>query len=54
MINHPDWNQYKHIYPALKEAKMKVQEVQEVQEVLKPGGGGSNSTNIGKIPKGRI
>ena len=42
MINHHDWNQYKHILPAIKEAKLKV------QEVLKPGGGGLNSTNIGK------
>ena len=43
MIDHPDWNQYQHLLPALKEAKRKV------QEALKPGGGGPNSSNIGRI-----
>ena len=45
MICHEDWNQYKHVLPSVKEAKRKV------QEVLKPGGGGLNSTNIGRINK---
>ena len=44
MIDHHDWNQYKHVQPALKEAKIRV------QQVLKPGGGGLNSTNVGELP----
>ena len=43
MIEHEDWNQYKHVVEQLKLAKRKV------QEVLKPGGGGPTSTNIGEI-----
>ena len=42
MVDHPDWNQYKHVLPSLKEAKRKV------QAALKPGGGGPSSSNIGK------
>lgn len=43
MISHYDWNQYKNVLPSVKEAKRKV------QGALKPGGGGPNSTNIGKL-----
>ena len=43
MIEHEDWNQYKHVLEQLNLAKRKV------QEVLKPGGGGPTSTNIGEI-----
>ena len=42
MVDHMDWNQYKHVMPSLKAAKCRV------QAVLKPGGGGEGSSNIGK------
>ena len=42
MVDHPDWFQYKYILPRLKKAK------KAVQKALKPGGGGTNSSRIGK------
>ena len=42
MIDHQDWFQWKSILPEVKRAK------KTIQQVLKPGGGGVNSTNIGK------
>ena len=41
MVDHLDWNQYKHVMPSLKAAKCRV------QAALKPGGGGDGSSNIG-------
>ena len=43
MVDHKDWNQYQHVLPSLKKAKRKV------QATLKPGGGGSGTTNVGQL-----
>ena len=43
MIDHPDWFQWKSVLPQVKEAK------KVVQQALKPGGGGPDSSRVGKL-----